>query len=216
MLNLTRQSGLIPTEVIAQQTVTIVGCGAIGSHTAENLSKIGISELVLFDFDSVEEHNLPNQGFGLHELGMYKTEALKQKIEQATGVSVHSNVEAVRDDTEFTTPIVVAAVDSMAARKIIFQQAVKSEAPVLLIDGRMGGMYGQIYTVDLTDKDSIEAYDATIFDDSEGHQAPCTERATVFCAAGLASWITAVLRLHIVKESIPNLLEIDFVRMTAN
>ena len=43
--------------------IHIIGCGATGSWVALMLAKMGISNITCWDFDKVEEHNLPNQFF---------------------------------------------------------------------------------------------------------------------------------------------------------
>ena len=42
--------------------VTIIGAGATGSWLALMLAKLGIQDITVYDFDVVEEHNVPNQG----------------------------------------------------------------------------------------------------------------------------------------------------------
>lgn len=48
-------------EKIAQVHVLIVGCGALGSYTAEQLLRMGIKKMTLLDFDYVELSNLQRQ-----------------------------------------------------------------------------------------------------------------------------------------------------------
>lgn len=38
--------------------IHIVGCGSVGSTVAENLARCGVTNMVLWDFDKVEEHNI--------------------------------------------------------------------------------------------------------------------------------------------------------------
>jgi tRNA A37 threonylcarbamoyladenosine dehydratase len=45
--------------------VTIIGAGATGSWLAIALAKLGIDNISIWDFDKVEEHNIPNQAFGI-------------------------------------------------------------------------------------------------------------------------------------------------------
>lgn len=70
--------------------VTVVGCGATGSWLVLQLAKLGISNITVYDFDVVEEHNIPNQLFGLYNVGHYKVLALQDYIQQQTGLKINA------------------------------------------------------------------------------------------------------------------------------
>lgn len=57
--------------------IHIVGCGSVGSTIAENLARCGVKKMVLWDFDTVEAHNIVNQMFRQQDVGKSKVEALK-------------------------------------------------------------------------------------------------------------------------------------------
>ena len=57
--------------------VHIVGCGSVGSTVAENLARCGVTKMTLWDFDTVEPHNICNQMFRQQDVGKLKVEALK-------------------------------------------------------------------------------------------------------------------------------------------
>lgn len=57
--------------------IHIVGCGSVGSTIAENLARCGVKNMVLWDFDTVEAHNIVNQMFRQRDVGKPKVEALK-------------------------------------------------------------------------------------------------------------------------------------------
>lgn len=57
--------------------IHIVGCGSVGSTIAENLARCGVKNMVLYDFDTVEAHNIVNQMFRQQDVGKLKVEALK-------------------------------------------------------------------------------------------------------------------------------------------
>lgn len=56
--------------------IHIIGCGAVGSTITEQLARLGIKEIHLYDFDNVSEHNITNQMFYAHQVGQQKVEAL--------------------------------------------------------------------------------------------------------------------------------------------
>ena len=57
--------------------VAIVGVGAIGSHLAEMLAKLGARGVTLIDFDEVDDVNLGVQGFYERDIGRFKTPTIR-------------------------------------------------------------------------------------------------------------------------------------------
>lgn len=57
--------------------IHIVGCGSVGSTVAENLARSGVKNFTLWDFDTVEAHNIVNQMFRQKDINRPKVEALK-------------------------------------------------------------------------------------------------------------------------------------------
>lgn len=62
--------------------VHIIGCGSVGSTVAENLARFGVDDMVLYDFDIVEEHNIVNQMFTNEDLHKPKVEALERIVKE--------------------------------------------------------------------------------------------------------------------------------------
>lgn len=62
--------------------IHIIGCGAVGSTVAELLSRFGLTKITLYDFDTVESHNIANQMFRTTDIGKKKTEALAEYLLQ--------------------------------------------------------------------------------------------------------------------------------------
>ena len=60
--------------------VHIIGCGSVGSTVAENLVRMGVTKLTLWDFDTVEAHNIVNQMFRQKDIGRPKVEALRDLL----------------------------------------------------------------------------------------------------------------------------------------
>jgi len=56
--------------------IHIIGCGSVGSTVAENLARSGVTKFALWDFDTVEPHNLANQMFRSGDVGKLKVDAL--------------------------------------------------------------------------------------------------------------------------------------------
>lgn len=68
--------------VVKKACVGIAGLGGLGSAIAIALARVGVGKLVLVDFDVVEPSNLNRQQYFIDQIGMDKTEALKQNLER--------------------------------------------------------------------------------------------------------------------------------------
>ncbi len=61
--------------------IAIVGCGGLGGHIAEILTRIGIGRLTLIDHDVFEEHNLNRQNFSTFDnIGEAKAKVVKANL----------------------------------------------------------------------------------------------------------------------------------------
>lgn len=56
--------------------IHIIGCGSVGATIAENLIRLGLTNIALWDMDVVSPHNLANQIFRQQDIGRNKVEAL--------------------------------------------------------------------------------------------------------------------------------------------
>ena len=78
-MNITKSYDFFKPET-CHDPIHIIGCGAIGSTLAENLVRYGLSNIVLYDFDSVEAHNVANQMFTEEDIGKPKVQALADML----------------------------------------------------------------------------------------------------------------------------------------
>jgi len=216
MINTVRQSGIIPDEAVRAASASIIGAGAIGSHTAEALCKMGVPSMKIWDFDIVEEHNLANQGFFIQDLGKFKAPALAERLSAGTGAEVVAYNERLEKDCQFDTEFVISAVDSMASRLVIWENYLDSPRSTYFLDGRMGARFGQVYFVDKQKPETIELYKNSLFSDEEAYTVPCTEKATIFCAYGIGSVICALVAKTLIKDDIRYVVEVDFANMFMN
>ena len=65
---------------ISSTTVGICGLGGLGSNIAITLARAGVGKLILIDFDKVDITNLHRQQYKASQVGMYKTEALRDNL----------------------------------------------------------------------------------------------------------------------------------------
>ena len=62
--------------------IGIAGLGGLGSNVAASLVRTGVKQLILVDYDRVEESNLNRQFYFRDQIGMKKTEALKVNLQR--------------------------------------------------------------------------------------------------------------------------------------
>lgn len=143
-LNYVRQSAILNLEQKANNPITIIGAGALGSWTTIALAKLGFSNIILYDFDSVENHNIPNQFFSLSDLGKSKVDALYESVKNYADIEI----VPVNERFEFQSliGIVIILVDSMTQRKIIYELAEQSQQVDIVIEARMDVSSGMIFT----------------------------------------------------------------------
>ena len=103
-----------------KERIHIVGCGAVGSTIAELLVRMGLTKFTLYDFDTVESHNIANQMFRHIDIGKKKTEALAEMMKE---INPEVDIRMVdRYDGQRLNGYVFMAVDKIAIR----QQIVKA------------------------------------------------------------------------------------------
>lgn len=137
-----------------QKKIHIYGAGSIGSHVAMGLAKTGYNDLTIYDYDVVEESNVPAQFFNLSNVGASKLDAITENIKSYTGTTINTISGKI---TESFTPnltqdsIHIICFDNIEGRKLIYEKL--KDFPVMMIDGRIGAFNYQIYTNDMI-KDS--------------------------------------------------------------
>lgn len=182
-----RQLDLIDPEKLANMPIHVIGCGGIGSAAALYAAKMGAQNMTVWDFDIFEIHNLPNQMCRIKDINKNKALAVADMIRDFEDTEVEPIGERFDGDIE-PNSVVIMAVDSMKARKEIWEMLKKSTAAVI-IDGRMGLTALNVYSVIPSNKTQVDYFEKTLWDDEEVAEIPCTAKATIFTAGTIASLI---------------------------
>jgi len=103
--------------------ITVLGAGATGSWLALALAKLGIEDITVWDYDTVESHNIPNQSYGIDDIEQYKVIALQSDIETATGINI--KIKPEKFTNQKLNGFVFLMVDSMTERKEYGNQELK-------------------------------------------------------------------------------------------
>src|SRR5881296_1067208 len=141
---------------LADKRVAIVGVGGLGALSAEILARLGVGDLVLFDYDTVEEANLNRLVYRTDQVGEKKVEAIRDHLKAANpDVRVTSYPHDVTDGGGLkalleeipSCDLVLGCVDSFAVR--IFLNAKCVDLRVPFIDGGASedGVNGSVHVV---------------------------------------------------------------------
>lgn len=204
-----RQLDIINPAILARMDVSMIGVGGLGSPTAMALSKMGIKNFTIYDHDTVEEHNVPNQMYTLHDIGRPKVEAIGDVI-SAMGGTPNLNFEAF--DNQALKGVVIVTVDSMAARKLVWDSVKFSPLVPLLIDARMGAEEGRIFTANPADLDDIKRYESYLYTDEEAVDLPCTAQSIIYNTFAVASWVCRLVKAYAADEQLPKELILDSIQ----
>lgn len=117
--------------------IHIIGCGAVGSTIAEQLARLGIKKLHLYDFDNVTEHNITNQMFYLAHVGLTKLKALDEILH-----AINPDIELIHHPEGWTkgkalSGYIYLAVDNIDTRKEIVKDNLFNPNIKAMFDTRM-------------------------------------------------------------------------------
>lgn len=132
--------------------IHIVGCGSVGSTIAENLARCGVKNMVLWDFDTVEAHNIVNQMFRQQDVGKSKVEALKD-ILCDINPEVVDTVELKPDGWQgkLMSGYIFLCVDNIELRRQIVEKHMDSPYVKAVFDFRTLLESAQHYAADWSD-----------------------------------------------------------------
>lgn len=186
-MNFSRQLELYDAEN-SYDMIDVIGAGATGSWVTLLLSKLGVRDIIVHDMDVIELHNIPNQFYDKSNLGMFKAARCVANAEKfgsdistivgdKTEITMENYVDKVGSKTVF------CLVDSMKARKELFEAACKYGNTELWIETRMGLTGYRIYLVHLDNQKEIDKYMETLYSDDEAEVSACGSSQSVITTA---------------------------------
>jgi tRNA A37 threonylcarbamoyladenosine dehydratase len=127
--------GDIAMEKLADSTVMVVGCGAVGSFAIEALARTGIGHIVVVDFDRVEATNINRQLFALEStIGIPKIDVATQRIHDINpGIRVTAlNIFFDQDTRLDVMPdYIIDAIDTVESKIALYQWANSHNVPLV-------------------------------------------------------------------------------------
>lgn len=186
--------------------IIVGGAGGIGSWLILMLARAGYKPIV-YDFDTIEEHNIGGQLFPSEHIGLTKVESVKRTVKSFANQDITiMNLKYDKDGMHHH--YMFSGFDNMEARKDMFhnwkeyvkqwQDDVKggseeaTNVPVF-IDGRL--LMEQL-TIFCVTPDKIEEYEKNLFDDSEVAAETCTLKQTSHSAAMIAAHMVGFFTNH--------------------
>lgn len=134
--------------------IHIVGCGALGSRVAELLIRLGFginNKIVLWDFDTVDEHNITNQLYRAVDVGQPKLQALASML---LDINPKATIQLKREWTgQLLSGYIFMAVDNIDIRRAIVERHMESTSVNAMFDMRMRLTDAQAYGADWSNKE---------------------------------------------------------------
>ena len=135
-------------EKVSSAHVMVVGCGALGNEVIKNLALFGVGNLVLVDFDEVEESNLTRSILFSIDDAMkhrYKVEAAAQSVKK---INSSINVSTIVGDISNSVglglirkmDVVVGCLDNRWARYVLNRLCMRADVP--WVDGGINALEG--------------------------------------------------------------------------
>lgn len=136
--------------------IHIIGCGAIGSHVAEQLTRLGCTNIHLWDFDKVEAKNITNQMFLNADIGKQKVDAVEEMMK-----SINDQVIVTKHPKGIVKPYIVngyvfLCVDNIDLRREIVKANENNPNCLCFHDFRMRLTDAQYYFADRRNKDHMK------------------------------------------------------------
>lgn len=155
-----RAFGADTQRLLGRLHVGIVGLGGTGSPLAEQLVRLGVGELSLFDGDRLSLSNLNRiYGASVGDIGRFKTDIAKARLDRlGLGTSVTSVPESILSESVASAlracDLVFGCTDKQLPRAILTQLSLRYAIPVIdlgvLIDSfnqRIRGVFGRVTTL---------------------------------------------------------------------
>lgn len=195
--------------------IHIIGCGAIGSTVCMELARMGFEELNIYDFDTVDEHNIANQQFYIDDINTSKVDACEKNI-----LNINPLCTVIKHPNGLQEPyivngIIIMCVDNIELRQEIVKANKKNPYCECFLDFRMRLTDAQHYFA-LNDWQVDELYKTMDFTHAEAAEATPTsacgvELSVVYAPVAIVSYGVANLIRYIKGKEPFNLVNVDMM-----
>lgn len=186
--------------------IHIIGCGSVGSTIAELLARLGVTDISLYDFDTVSAHNIANQMFFNEDIKRPKVEAVKDlicKINPDAEARVKLYPNGYTDGTNLSG-YVFLCVDNIDLRRDIVEKNKHNQSICAMFDFRTRLIDAQHYAADWADPRQIQSLLNTMdFSHEEAHEVTPVTACNIemgvaptvrtICAYGVSNFVNYIL-----------------------
>lgn len=158
--------------------VTLIGAGSVGSYAALFLAKMGVVDIEVWDADVVLSHNAPASLYSHDDIGRMKVKVLGERILQLTGVQIKV-MSSMYSGEELRNTSVIACVDTMAARKMIWEKVKLCPTIDLFCETRVNAWFLDVFAVAPCNPEDIKKYEDALFSDKEVVRQLCGQHGVV-------------------------------------
>jgi molybdopterin/thiamine biosynthesis adenylyltransferase len=179
-MDLSRHISVFNPESVVDD-IHIIGVGATGSFVAMQLARMGVQKITIYDFDTVEVHNIPNQMFDKRHLGQYKVDALESMLKDINpDITIVKNYgRVVASDIAEMSGYLFLLVDSMTARKELFLEAKKNRKLLHYWESRLGSDQARVYCLPIEEGFNYSKYEGDFYSDDVAEVSACGTSITV-------------------------------------
>jgi molybdopterin-synthase adenylyltransferase len=139
-------------EKLSQAKVAVFGCGALGNEVLKNLALLGVGNIWVVDYDTIEKHNLTRSVlFRELDIGRYKAEVVAERVKE---LNPDTQVYPILGKLEFAfgrgllreMDVAFGCVDSFGARRTLNERCYFAGIP--WIDGGIDYAMGNVALFD--------------------------------------------------------------------
>lgn len=119
-------------ELLAKKSVLILGCGGVGGYVADALARSGIGQIIIVDYDVVEESNINRQIIALSStIGKYKVDVLEDRIKDINQDCKVIKVKSFIDNDnylelfQYKIDFFIDCCDTMLVKKLVMKESLK-------------------------------------------------------------------------------------------
>ncbi len=186
--------------------IIVLGAGSLGSFITLNLAKLGFNNILVYDYDIVEKHNIPNQFYRIQDINKHKTIALKSIVKDFADIDLQICTEKVTKDTKFPmglNNLYILTFDTLKQRKLVYN-ILKKVKNCNVLDARCGGEEYSIQLINLFNDSEIIEWKKSL--EIVSAELPCGAKSICYTNLSIASEVCNIVKKLNNDEKYPSRL----------